>query len=317
MRSGGGSSEANLICYALWEDSIEPIERPLYIFEGGYLLGGIRNNVKTLSSALGISIHTSILADDIVMKIMSRISKIFISHAHLDHISGLIVADLFQNRYRLTRVQADARLKVYSIPQVNAKLGEIAAIKLSGLELHEFNTLEDTGTLQVEAYPVMHGGFPQVSSSCFAVALGSTVICGDLQPSYTTQTSSKTGATLWSMVSAKMTHLLIEVAYPDSTDTSGKLVPKASRTLFGHLSPYYLLLELFDLALAKTKTESVTPDEDYWINQIDISVMDTSLNDELYQQYSGQFSGDSIEWTAWLNDRKRRIIARKNIVNLI
>lgn len=201
---------------------------------------------------LGLAVDSHASTDGVVLAIMGRITKVFISHAHLDHISGLIVAALFRSR---NNVQTG--WNVYSIANVKINLEKVEAIKTSRLQMKDISSiLSENETPLFEAYPVMHGGIPQVPSSCFAFASRAIVICGDLQPSYTTEASSKAGLDLWKAVASDMKHLFIEVAYPDP-EVDGKVVQKSSRTLFGHLSPYYLILELFDIALSKYKQGSL------------------------------------------------------------
>lgn len=179
--------------------------------------------------------------------IKEDIRAYLITHAHLDHVAGMLIA------------ATDYPGKtVYALPSTNTVLSEDylnwrawpnfadrgAMPRLGTLRLHDMTpgvAEAVTGTaMTATPWPLDHGG---VQSTAFLIESGpSAALClGDHGPD--TATHGETHA-LWQAVAPTLRagHLraiITEVSYPD---------PREDRQLFGHMTPSRLIAALRDLA---------------------------------------------------------------------
>jgi len=179
-----------------------------------------------------------------------------ISHAHMDHIAGLIAAS-----------PDDSKKPIYALPSVNeriernyfnweawpnfgdkGKAPQLKKYEYRDLQAGQKLPLADTA-MEVTAFPLSHGG---VESSAFLIESGDdALLCfGDTGPDAVEKTTRI--ADIWAAVAdkAKAGHLkgiIIETSYTNA---------QPDEMLFGHLTPNWLMKSLHDLA-AKTGNETL------------------------------------------------------------
>lgn len=176
-----------------------------------------------------------------------RIKGYLVSHAHLDHVAGLIVAS-----------PDDSKKPIYGLASVNSALvdtyfnwqawpnftdrGKAPQLKkyaLRDLSPGVATPIDDTN-MTVTAYPLSHGG---VESTAFAIESdGDVVVClGDTGPDEVEKGSRLRD--VWSAVAAKarqgkLKAILIEASYTSD---------RPDNLLFGHLTPKWILKSLREL----------------------------------------------------------------------
>lgn len=236
----GGIEDGNLTAFM-----IHPHGDPRAVTcDAGSLVQGLR-----VAEARGV------LADAPAGSGMSRvgyalthdIKGYLISHAHLDHVSGLIVAS-----------PDDSAKPIYALPSVNAELGRSyfrpgpwsnftdrgAEPRLGKYHVVDLASRESTplaGTaMTVTAYTLAHG---DLESTAFLVEHGQdALLCfGDTGPDQV-ERSDKLHQ-VWTAIAGRvrahrLKAIVIEVSFP-SDRPDGKL--------FGHLTPHWLLAELHRL----------------------------------------------------------------------
>ena len=176
-----------------------------------------------------------------------QIKAYLVSHAHLDHVAGLIVAS-----------PDDVKKPIYALPSVNAALvdtyfnwqawpnmsdrGKAPQLKkytMTDLQPGTPTPLQGT-KMNVTALPLDHGG---VESTAFLIESdGEAVLCfGDTGPDDVQKTTRM--REIWTAVaplarSRKLKAILIEASY--SSDRPDNL-------LFGHLTPRWIMKSLREL----------------------------------------------------------------------
>ena len=180
-----------------------------------------------------------------------RIAAYLVTHAHLDHVAGLVMAS-----------PEDAPKPIFALPAVNAALASDyfnwsawpnlsdrgVPPRLGRYNLYDLVAaappvpLADTG-LSVTAFPLAHGGVP---STAFLIHAGQdAILCmGDTGPDMIERSDALSH--LWSVVApliraGRLRAIIVETSYPD---------PRPDDQLFGHLTPRWLHLELAKLAAA-------------------------------------------------------------------
>ncbi|MBM3650014.1 MAG: 3',5'-cyclic-nucleotide phosphodiesterase [Alphaproteobacteria bacterium] len=211
--------------------------------EAGTLVNGLR--VADEKGALAsLSVPTGSDLSRVGYALTTVIKGYLISHAHLDHVGGLIVAS-----------PDDSKKPIYVLPSVGVDLVETyfnwrawpnftdrgKAPQLKKYTIEELKPgaatpLANTA-MTVTAYPLAHGG---VESTAFLVESGGdAILCpGDTGPDAVEKSSRL--AELWSAVAErtrqkKLKAIVIEVSYTSD---------RPDNLLFGHLTPRYLLAEL-------------------------------------------------------------------------
>jgi 3',5'-cyclic-nucleotide phosphodiesterase len=176
-----------------------------------------------------------------------RIKGYLISHAHLDHVAGLVIAS-----------PDDAKKPIYGLPSVlediqdtyfnweawpnfgsGGKEPQLKKYELTALVPGERRDLSGTA-MQVTAYPLSHGG---VESTAFLIESGEdALLCfGDTGPDEIEK--SRKMHEIWVAVaervkSGQMKAVIIETSYANA---------QPDKSLFGHLTPAWLQKSLGEL----------------------------------------------------------------------
>jgi 3',5'-cyclic-nucleotide phosphodiesterase len=176
-----------------------------------------------------------------------QIKGYLISHAHLDHVAGLVIAS-----------PDDAKKPIYGLPSVlediqdtyfnweawpnfgsGGKEPQLKKYELTALVPGERRDLSGTA-MQVTAYPLSHGG---VESTAFLIESGEDALLyfGDTGPDEIEK--SRKMHEIWVAVaervkSGQMKAVIIETSYADA---------QPDKALFGHLTPAWLQKSLGEL----------------------------------------------------------------------
>jgi len=187
-----------------------------------------------------------------------RIKGYLISHSHLDHVSGLVIAS-----------PQDSKKNIYALANVNKALSEtyfnwvawpnfadqgkgfkIGQYHYVDLPIGQSQVINDT-SLKVTAFPVNH----TVETGAFVIENQGDIVVffGDTGPDFdgtstgaskdTSKESSANLAKIWNYLapkvkSNKLKGLIIEVSFPNETP---------DESLFGHMTPKWLFNELSKL----------------------------------------------------------------------
>jgi 3',5'-cyclic-nucleotide phosphodiesterase len=228
----GGIDESNLSAYLVAAEGTNN-----YIcLDAGTLHYGIE---KAVSNKV-----FSIRADDVLKH---YIKGYFISHAHLDHIAGLIINspdDTAKNIYGLASTLKTIRTDYFTWESwANfADEGEAPALKkyhYEALTPDSTTSIKNTG-LKVRAFPLSHSN---LTSTAFLVSNGDAYILylGDTGPDAVERSENlhKLWITIAPLIKGKkLKAIMIETSFPDE---------QPDKTLFGHLTPRWLMAEMNDL----------------------------------------------------------------------
>ncbi|MBD1392420.1 3',5'-cyclic-nucleotide phosphodiesterase [Mucilaginibacter sp. ZB1P21] len=225
----GGIDESNLSAYM-----IAPAGSDNYIcMDAGTLHAGIEKAVAT---------KTFSVTGEQVLK--QYIKGYFISHAHLDHISGLIInspEDSTKNIYGLKSTLETIKTHYFTWESwANfANEGEEPRLKK-----YHYKALEpgseaavDNTTMQVQAFPLSHSNLTSTaflvrSNDSYILYLGDTG-ADEIEKSYNLQKLWEAVAPL--VKAKKLKAIMIEVSFPNG---------QPDKTLFGHLTPKWLMAEM-------------------------------------------------------------------------
>ncbi|MBP2698887.1 MBL fold metallo-hydrolase [Photobacterium lucens] len=178
-----------------------------------------------------------------------KIKGYFISHAHLDHIAGLIISS-----------PDDSNKPIYALPSVHQAISQHYfnwkawpnfttqgdGFKLGKYELTPLNTnqwLPVTNTeLKVKAFPLSHSGAESTAFLFENAAKEAVIYFGDTGPDAVEKSTALN--TIWQQLAPyiqkkKLKGIFIETSFGNSTP---------DKSLFGHLTPQWLLTELTTLA---------------------------------------------------------------------
>ncbi|MCO5072023.1 MAG: 3',5'-cyclic-nucleotide phosphodiesterase [Rhizobiaceae bacterium] len=179
--------------------------------------------------------------------LVDTIKGYLVSHAHLDHIAGLIAAS-----------PDDSKKPIYGLPSVNSdieqtyfnwdawpnfgdrgKEPQLKKYAYRDLVASEKTDLTDTA-MSVTAFPLSHGG---VESTAFLIESGEdALLCfGDTGPDEVEKSGNM--AAVWSAVAQRLASrqlraIIIETSYTNA---------QPDNLLFGHLTPAWLLKSLKSL----------------------------------------------------------------------
>jgi 3',5'-cyclic-nucleotide phosphodiesterase len=179
-----------------------------------------------------------------------RIKGYLISHAHLDHVAGLVIAS-----------PDDAKKPIYGLPSAlediqrtyfnweawpnfgsGGKEPRLKKYELTALTPGERRELAGTA-MHVTAYPLSHGG---VESTAFLIENGEdALLCfGDTGPDEVEKSTAI--ADVWAAIAPlvkeqRLKAIIIEVSYDNS---------QPDKQLFGHLTPAWLQKSLAGLEMA-------------------------------------------------------------------
>jgi 3',5'-cyclic-nucleotide phosphodiesterase len=229
----GGIDESNLSAYML-----APTGSNNYIcLDAGTLHYGIEKAIAGKSFNVPAS-----------TVLRQYIKGYFISHSHLDHIAGLIInspEDSTKNIYALNDCIETIKTHYFTWKSwANfADQGEAPALKKYRYKVLEPGTetaIENT-ELKVQAFPLSHSN---LTSTAFLVNSNDSYVLylGDTGPDEIEKSSNMQN--LWQAVaplvkSKKLKAILIEVSFPNE---------QPDKTLFGHLTPKWLITEMDKLA---------------------------------------------------------------------
>lgn len=228
----GGIDESNLSAYMVAAEGTTD-----YIcLDAGTLHYGIE---KAVSNKV-----FSITADEVLRR---YIKGYFISHAHLDHVAGLIINspdDTAKTIYGLASTLKTIRSDYFTWESwANfADDGEAPLLKKYHYETltpDSIISIKNTG-LKVRAFPLSHSN---LTSTAFLVSSGDAYILylGDTGPDAVekSQNLHKLWLAVAPLVKAKkLKAIMIETSFPDE---------QPDKTLFGHLTPHWLMAEMNDL----------------------------------------------------------------------
>ena len=178
-----------------------------------------------------------------------KIKGYFISHAHLDHIAGLIISS-----------PDDSNKPIYALPSVHQTISQHYfnwkawpnfttqgdGFKLGKYELTPLNTnqwLPVANTeLKVKAFPLSHSGAESTAFLFENAAKEAVIYFGDTGPDAVEKSTALN--TIWQQLTPyiqqkKLKGIFIETSFSNSTP---------DKSLFGHLTPQWLLTELTTLA---------------------------------------------------------------------
>ena len=228
----GGIDESNLSAYMVAAAGTND-----YIcLDAGTLHYGIE---KAISNKV-----FSISVDDVLRR---YIKGYFISHAHLDHVAGLIINspdDTAKNIYGLASTLKTIKSDYFTWESwANfADDGEAPLLKkyhYEALTPDSVISIKNTG-LKVRAFPLSHSN---LTSTAFLVSSGDAYILylGDTGPDSIEK--SQNLHKLWLAIaplvkSKKLKAIMIETSFPDE---------QPDKTLFGHLTPRWLMVEMNNL----------------------------------------------------------------------
>ncbi|GAA4335164.1 3',5'-cyclic-nucleotide phosphodiesterase [Mucilaginibacter gynuensis] len=229
----GGIDESNLSAYMVAAKGTNN-----YIcLDAGTVHFGIEKAVKN---------HAFNVSGDKVLK--QYIKGYFISHAHLDHISGLIInspEDSVKNIYGLQSTLETIKKDYFTWESwANfANEGEKPALKKYTYKPLEpgIETNIDNTNLQVKAFPLSHSN---LTSTAFLVKSDDAYLLylGDTGADETEKSDKL--QSLWQAIaplikSKQLRAIIIEVSFPNE---------QPDKTLFGHFTPNWLMKEMQALA---------------------------------------------------------------------
>ena len=229
----GGEREDNLSAYLVSKHK----SNQFLCLDAGTINSGIRKAIDS---------QTFTVTEDVVLK--DYIKAYFISHGHLDHISGLIInspADSKKNIYAIPFVQNIIR-KHYFVSDTwnnfsDEGVSPIGKYHLVDLDIQKSVEVPETN-LEIKAFELSHT--KNYLSSAVLVTSGdeSVLYLGDTGADRVEQSGLL--AKLWENVaplikSKKLKCILIEVSFPNS---------QPEKFLYGHLTPDLLTEELSKLA---------------------------------------------------------------------
>jgi 3',5'-cyclic-nucleotide phosphodiesterase len=238
----GGIQDGNLSAYL-----IHPHDDDRAVTcDAGTLVNGLR-----VADRKGAFDNVKVPADSQMSRVgyvlTNRIKGYLISHAHLDHVAGLVIAS-----------PDDSKKPIYALPSVNAALvdtyfnwqawpnfsgrGKAPQLKkyaLEDLKPGVATPLQDT-KMSVTAFSLSHGG---VESTAFLVESdGDAVLCfGDTGPDAVEKTTKMHD--VWSAVAGKVKQRRLKAILIESSYTSDR----PDGQLFGHLTPKWMLASLREL----------------------------------------------------------------------
>lgn len=211
--------------------------------DAGTLVNGLR--VAEEKGALaGIAVPADSGLSRIGYVLTSMIKGYLISHAHLDHVAGLVIAS-----------PDDSKKPIYALPSVGTDLvetyfnwrawpnfsdrGKAPQLKkyaIEDLKPGVATPLKDTA-MTVTAFPLSHGG---VESTAFLVeSEGESVLCfGDTGPDAVEKGTRLND--VWAAVAERAKQKRLKAIVIESSYTSDR----PDNLLFGHLTPRWILGEL-------------------------------------------------------------------------
>lgn len=243
LGSDGGVNDGNTSSYL-----IKGTKDENYLaFDAGTILSGIRKGLEKKSFS-DLKIPADVEWTDEGYILREKIKGYFLSHAHLDHISGLVITSTEDTKKPIYGL--DSTLETMKDSVFNWKLWPNFGNEGNGFSLGQYRyekmipgklfDAEGTG-LKVAAYPLSHSNY---ESTLFLIENKGDYLAyyGDVGPdkmekSNQLENSFKVLAPL--LKEKKLKGIMIEVSFKNSTPDN---------LLFGHLTPNWLSNELETLA---------------------------------------------------------------------
>jgi 3',5'-cyclic-nucleotide phosphodiesterase len=243
LGTAGGLHEANLSAYLL-----APIgERRFIALDAGTILSGLQVAARMGSFAdIQVPPASPLTLEGLILR--EHIAAYALSHAHLDHISGLILNAPDDSPKPIFGL--DATLDVLRDHVFNWQLWPNFGNEGRAPQLRQYTyqrlqparAYAVPGTaMTLQAFPLSHAG---TTSTAFLIQVAGFYVlyCGDTGPDAVEQRDNL--HTLWTvtapLVQAKrLRAIFLEVSYPDE---------RPDHLLFGHLTPKWLMAELDRLA---------------------------------------------------------------------
>lgn len=220
-----------------------------------YLVAPIKTNnficldAGTINSGIEKAIENKVFKVSTSEVLRKYIKGYFISHAHLDHVSGLIInspADSSKTVYATEKCM-EMMENHYFNDQTWANFGDkgpgnpLKKYHFQTLNIAEEAPITNT-TMTVKAFPLSHVN--PFESTAFLIKNGDSYVLylGDTGPD-AVEKSDKLNS-LWTAIaplvkSKQLKGIFIEVSFPNE---------QPDQFLFGHLTPNYLMKELYSLA---------------------------------------------------------------------
>ncbi len=214
--------------------------------DAGALVNGLR-----VAEEKGAFSHITVPADVPLSRVgyvlTHKIKGYLVSHAHLDHVAGLIIAS-----------PDDSKKPIYALPSVGTALVDtyfnwrawpnftdrgkephLKKFTIADLAPGVAMPVKDT-RMTVTAFPLSHGG---VESTAFLVESdGEGVLCfGDTGPDAVEKTTRMRD--IWSAVADKVKQRRLKAIVIEASYTSDR----PDNLLFGHLTPKWILMSLREL----------------------------------------------------------------------
>ncbi|CAN5901145.1 3',5'-cyclic-nucleotide phosphodiesterase [soil metagenome] len=235
----GGIQDGNLSAYLIHPHG----DDRAVTCDAGTLVNGLRV-AEEKGAFAGVAVPVDSPYSRIGYLLSDRIKGYLISHAHLDHVGGLVIAS-----------PDDSKKPIYALPSVAADLVDSyfnwkawpnftdrgTAPQLKKYALEELKPgiatpLKDTA-MSVTAFPLSHGG---MESTAFLVETeGDGILCfGDTGPD-TVEKGTRL-ADVWTAVAERVRQKRLKAIVIESSYASDR----PDNLLFGHLTPRWLLEEL-------------------------------------------------------------------------
>ncbi|HKU93862.1 MAG TPA: 3',5'-cyclic-nucleotide phosphodiesterase [Vineibacter sp.] len=214
--------------------------------DAGALVNGLR-----VADEKGAFAHITVPADVALSRVgyvlTHKIKGYLISHAHLDHVAGLVIAS-----------PDDSKKPIYTLPSVGTALVEtyfnwrawpnftdrgkepqLKKFTMTDLTPGTAIAIKDT-RMTVTGFPLSHGG---VESTAFLIESdGEGVLCfGDTGPDDVEKTTRMKD--IWSAVADRVKQRRLKAIVIESSYTSDR----PDNLLFGHLTPKWILKSLREL----------------------------------------------------------------------
>lgn len=243
LGAAGGLHEANLTAYVL-----APIgEKRFVALDAGTVLSGLQVAARMGSFAdIQVPPTSSLTLEGWILR--EHIKAYALSHAHLDHISGLILNAPDDSPKPILGL--DATLDTLRDHVFNwlvwpnfgneGRAPQLRQYTYQRMQPGQEYAIPDT-SMTIRAFPLSHAGAP---STAFLIQTAGFYVlyCGDTGPDAVDQRD--TLRTLWTVIAPlvqakKLRAIFLEVSYPDE---------RPDHLLFGHLTPRWLMAELGHLA---------------------------------------------------------------------
>jgi cAMP phosphodiesterase len=199
----------------------------------------------TIRHGIDVAIANKVLKGTAAEVLKNNIKGYLVSHAHLDHVAGLIMnspEDSSKNIYALPSVVEVLKDKYFTWQAwANfANEGDLPRLnKYTYVYLKEKEKIALAGTeMQVVAYPLSHG--PSYESTAFLISQGDNYLLYLGDTGADSLEKSDRLRQLWEQIAPlviknQLKAIFIETSFSDE---------QPDKQLFGHLTPHLLMLEL-------------------------------------------------------------------------